>query len=206
MFNAYIAACARCGELARAEEAWAVMQREGVAPTAVTFNSLINLHGKAGNLAAARACYLEMRGSGHVPTERTFGALLAACASPGDGQPADSALAVRLYGEMKREGLATNERVCSALLTAIARGMGAPGAAPPAEAVARALEAFEDLKATGAEPNSQARCEMRWKASALAASPFSALLGLCDIWSISRNRECRRASDPAAPLSPWRRC
>jgi pentatricopeptide repeat protein len=142
VFNAYISACGRAGRPLEAEAACAMMCAEGERPSAVTFNALISLHGAAGDCAAAQRVYDAMRAAGETATPRTFGALLAAHAA---ASPVDAAAAVALYDAAAAAGCAANGHIVSSLLTALARGCGAPRAPSPAAALALAHRAVDAL-------------------------------------------------------------
>ena len=56
------------------------MRKRGIAPTLVTFNTLIDACARSGNLTLAYETLAEMREAALRPNERTFSILIHACA------------------------------------------------------------------------------------------------------------------------------
>ena len=189
VFNAFVDACARRGDYARAAETVATMRARGVSPNVRTYNSLIT--------AAARARMIYQRPRRRwrrwrvtrgdwrrriEPTARRFPPPRTA---PRRGERALGFGNVR--ARVKR-GMGANNHAASSLLTALARGVGA-GAWPAEDAVRRSGAVVDALVSVGA-PN---------------AAVWSAHLSVCA--RAGRAREAldalARMSSRGAPLEPY---
>ena len=189
VFNAFVDACARRGDYARAAETVATMRARGVSPNVRTYNSLITAAARANDLPAAKAALaaLESDPRGLEATDRTYGAALSAAAN---GAPAAENVrwALETYERALSAGMGANNHAASSLLTALARGVGA-GAWPAEDAVRRSGAVVDALVSVGA-PN---------------AAVWSAHLSVCA--RAGRAREAldalARMSSRGAPLEPY---
>ena len=189
VFNAFVDACARRGDYARAAETVATMRARGVSPNVRTYNSLITAAARANDLPAAKAALaaLESDPRGLEATDRTYGAALSAAAN---GAPAAENVrwALETYERALSAGMGANNHAASSLLTALARGVGA-GAWPAEDAVRRSGAIVDALVSVGA-PN---------------AAVWSAHLSVCA--RAGRAREAldalARMSSRGVPLEPY---
>ena len=189
VFNAFVDACARRGDHARAAETVATMRARGVLPNVRTYNSLITAAARAKDLPAAKAALaaLEEDPRGLEATDRTYGAALSAAAN---GAPAAENVrwALETYERARSAGMGANNHAASSLLTALARGVGA-GAWPAEDAVRRSGEIVDALVSVGT-PN---------------AAVWSAHLSVCA--RAGRAREAldalARMSSRGVPLEPY---
>ena len=105
VFNAFVDACARRGDYARAAETVATMRARGVSPNVRTYNSLITAAARANDLPAAKAALaaLESDPRGLEATDRTYGAALSAAAN---GAPAAENVrwALETYERARKRG------------------------------------------------------------------------------------------------------
>ena len=149
VYNAYIDACARDGDVREAFATCRAMQSRQsrtCAPNARTYNSLITAAARARDFPAAKAALSELEavfeseGDPEMePTDRTFGAVLAAAATC-ESATENVRWALETYDRcITLKGMALNNHAASSLLTVLARGVAA-GAWPAEDAVRRAGE------------------------------------------------------------------
>jgi pentatricopeptide repeat protein len=93
----------------------ATLQRSGLDPDIVTYNSLIKAAAAARLLPEARQLYRDLRAARLRPTTFTFAALFTAAARAG---ASDAAWLLATWDEMLGQGVEPNEYVVSALLAA----------------------------------------------------------------------------------------
>merc|ERR1712124_187023 len=76
------------------------IQKQGVIPDVITFNTLILACAKNNKVDGARKLFKMMRGQGLVPNVKTYEALIAACTKGGE-----LTYALELYAGMEQEGV-----------------------------------------------------------------------------------------------------
>ena len=143
VYNAFIDACAREGDVASAQATVDVMrQRKSLPskPNTRTYNSVITAAARARDLGAAKRALTELEDDETLePTDRTFGAALAAAATSEPMTHTDVQWALDTYARFvtSHPNFAANNHASSSLLTVLARGVAA--GAWPGEASHRAL-------------------------------------------------------------------
>lgn len=128
--NAGIGAAAAAGDWPAALAARRLLAAAGLAPDAVTYNSLIKAAGAAGLMPQVKGLFEEMVGSGVPPTHVTYTALFSAAARCECG---DTPWLFKVFNDM---ALAPNDFVLSAFFSALA---AAPCGRPHLDAVFTAL-------------------------------------------------------------------
>jgi pentatricopeptide repeat protein len=134
--NFVIHACARAGELEKAEEYMFFMEREGLAMDIVSFNSVMNACASRGDLARAQFWFDNMVSRGIRPTAITFGTICKVLARHGEAVKIEDLLVA-----IEASGMELNEYFYAALIWACM-------ACVPADVV-RAERALERMYARG---------------------------------------------------------
>merc|ERR1719384_401548 len=125
-YTTVIAACAKRGDIDRAECWFGRMIEKDLEPNVITFGSMIDSCAKAGNLARAEAWYERMVERGIAPTAYTYSAVMNACAK--QGGPRCAEIAEKWLGRSEQAGIAQDIVLYSTLINAYSRTRDAEGA------------------------------------------------------------------------------
>merc|ERR1719265_1456189 len=139
-YNAVINACARVGNVTRAEKWLQELTNAGIEADAISYNAVIDACAKAGDAARAQSIFSQMQAAGVAPTVVTYTSLATPLAKKGDWETVE-----RIMDEMVASGLALNSYFLNILLCAY--GNSSPKQASKAE------QAFRDAIHEGVEVN-----------------------------------------------------
>merc|ERR1719384_3012917 len=140
-YTTVIAACAKRGDIDRAESWFRRVIEKGLEPNVVTFGSLIDSCAKAGNLARAEAWYEKMIERGVAPSGHTYSAVINACARQGGPQCAE--VAEKWLGRSEQAGVTQDIVLYSAVINAYCRIRDDEGA----------LRIFNRMRDSGLKPD-----------------------------------------------------
>lgn len=196
-FTAIIGACKKKGDLERAESVMKRMEFAGVEPNVMTYTTLVDVCTKAGKPEVAEKWFNAMIERGIQPNTVSYNALFAACSADPErchkafqrmmasgikpdvisytsvaisfAHKGSWELVEKLHGDMKADGIPTNDYMMYALLTAYSK-------ANPRQH-GRARDAFQSAVEEGLKPNEHtlqalrravgpAACQRLWKRGA----------------------------------------